>query len=90
MLDSKLAMVHKIIYEMLLHDMMQHSNCEWNFPLILVPKSDAIMGPVTDCREMNKQTIPDRSLLPMISDLLRWLGTENTLYTFSSDTKSAF
>jgi len=86
---SKLATVDKLINEMLEQDVIEPSNSEWNFPLILVPKSDGTMRPVIDYRELNKHTIPDRLPLPVISDILRSLGTENTLFT-TIDIKAAF
>ncbi len=66
---------------MLDQDVIEPNNSEWNFPVILVPKSDGTMHPVIDYRELNKQTIPDRLPLPVISDILRSLGTENKLFT---------
>lgn len=86
---SKLATVDKIINEMLSQEVIEHSSSEWNFPLILVPKPDGTVRPVIDYRELNKHTIPDRLPLPVISDILRSLGTENTLFS-TIDIKSAF
>ncbi len=74
---------------MLSQDVIEPSNSEWNFPLILVPKSDGTIRPVIDYRAQNQQTIPDRLPLPVISDILRSLGTENTLFS-TIDIKSAF
>ncbi len=68
---------------------MEPSNSEWNFPLILVPKSDGNMRLVIDYRELNKHTVPDRLPLSVISDILRSLGTENRLFS-TIDIKSAF
>ncbi len=86
---SKLATVDKLIEEMLSQEVIEPSDSEWNFPLILVPKSDGTMRPVIDYRELNKTTIPDRLPLPVISDILRSLGTQNKLFT-TIDIKSAF
>ncbi len=47
------------------------------------------MRPVIDYRELNKETIPDRLPLPVISDVLRSLGTSNKLFS-TIDIKSAF
>ncbi len=47
------------------------------------------MRPVIDYREFNKKTIPDRLPLPVISDVLRSLGTTNKLFS-TIDIKSAF
>ncbi len=44
---------------------------------------------VIDYRELNKKTIPDRLPLPVISDILRSLGTSNKLFS-TIDIKSAF
>ncbi len=86
---SKLATVDKLIDEMLSQDVIEPSDSEWNFPLKLVPKPDGIMRPVTDYRELNKKTIPDRLPLSVISDILRSLGTSNKLFS-TIDIKSAF
>ncbi len=85
---SKLATVDKVINEMLSQDVIEPSDSEWNFPLILVPKSDGNMRPVIDYRELNKHMVPDRLSLPVISDILRSLGTENRLFS-TTDIKSA-
>ncbi len=74
---------------MLDQDVIEPSNSEWIFPLKLVPKKDCTMRPVIDYRELNKQTIPDRLPLPVISDTLRSLGTESKLFT-TLDIKSAY
>ncbi len=74
---------------MLSQDVIEPSDSEWNFPLILVPKSDGTMRSVIDYRELDKHTIPDRLPLPVISDILHSLGTENTLFSII-DIKSAF
>ena len=74
---------------MLSQDVIEPSNSEWNFSLILVSKSDGTMRPVIDYRELNKHTIPDRLPLPVISDILRSLRTENRIFS-TIDIKSAF
>ncbi len=49
------------------------------------------MRPVIDYRELNKETIPDRLPLPVISDVLQSLGSSNKFFFFSTiDIKSAF
>ncbi len=53
---SKIATVDKLIEEMLSQDVIEPSDSEWNFPLILVPKPDVTMRPVIDSRELNKKT----------------------------------
>ncbi len=87
--QSKLATVDILISEMLSQDVIEPSDREWNFLLILVPKSDGPMRPVIDYRELNKHTVPDRLPLSVISDILRSLGTENKLFS-TTDIKSAF
>ncbi len=74
---------------MLSQNVMEPSDSEWNFPLILVPKPDGTMRPVIDYRELNQKTIPDRLPLPVISDVLRSLGTSDKLFS-TIDIKSAF
>ncbi len=85
----RLAIVNKLIKEMLSQDVIESSNSEWNFPVILVPVSDGTVLPTIDYRALNQQTIPDRLPLPVISDRLRSLGTENTLFS-TIDIKSTF
>ncbi len=60
---------------MLAQDVIESTDSEWNFPLILVPKSDGTLRPVVDYRKLNEETIPDRLPLPVISDILHSLGT---------------
>ncbi len=74
---------------MLSQDVIESSDGEWNFPLILVPKSDGNMRPIIDYKELNKHTVPDRLPLPVISDSLSSLGTVNRLFS-TTDIKSAF
>ena len=47
------------------------------------------MRPVVDYRKLNERTIPDRLPLPVISDILHGLGTENKYFS-TIDIKSAF
>ncbi len=47
------------------------------------------MRPIIDYRQLNKHTIPDRMPLPIISDVLRGLGTEYILFS-AIDIKSAY
>ena len=86
---SKLATLDKIIAEMLAQDVIEPTDSEWNFPLILVPKSDGSLRPVVDYRKLNEHTIPDRLPLPVISDILHSLGTDNKYFS-TIDIKSAF
>ncbi len=51
--------------------------------------SSKIMLSMIDYKELNKQTLPDRLPLPVISDVLRSLETENKLFS-TIDIKSAF
>ncbi len=74
---------------MLSQDIIEPSDSERNFPLILVLKPDGTMRQVIDYRELNMKTIPDRLPLPVISDVLRSLGTSNKLFS-TSGIKSAF
>ncbi len=86
---SKIATVDELIEDVLSQDVIEPSDSEWNFSLILVPKPDGTMRPVIDYREFNKKTIPDRLPLPVISDVLRSLGTTNKQIS-TIDIKSAF
>ena len=67
---SNLATLDEIIAEMVAQDVIESSDSEWNFPLILVPKSKGTFRPVVDYRKLNEKTIPDRLPLPVISDIL--------------------
>ncbi len=86
---SKIATVDKLIEDMLSQDVIEPSDSELNFPLILVPKPEGSMRPVIGYRELNMKTIPDRLPLPIISDILRSLGNTNKLFS-TIDIKSAF
>ncbi len=86
---SKTATVDKLIEDMLSQNVIEPNDSEWNFPLILVLKPDGTMKPVIDYRELNKKTIPDRLPLPVVSDVLRSLGTTSKLFS-TIDIKSAF
>ncbi len=55
---SRLSIVDKLINEMLSQDVIETSNSEWNFPLILVSKSGGTMRPVIDYYTLHQQTIP--------------------------------
>ncbi len=56
---SKFATVDKMIEDMLSQDVIEPTDSEWNFPLILVSNLDGTMRPVIDYRELNKKTFPD-------------------------------
>ncbi len=79
----------KLIAEMLSQDVIEPSDSEWNFPLLLLSKLDGTMRHVIDYRKLNEQTISDRLPLPVISDILRSLGTTNKLFS-TVDIKSTF
>ena len=74
---------------MLADNIIEATDSEWNFPLIPVPKPDGTLKPVVDYRKLNEHTIPDRIPLPVISDILHSLGTENKYFS-TIDIKSAF
>ncbi len=65
---------------MLPQDVIKPSDSEWNYPVIPVPKPDSTIRPVIDYKELNKKTIPDRLPLPVISYVLRSLGTTNKVF----------
>ncbi len=58
-----------MIEDIVSQDVIEPSDSEWNFLLILVPKPDGTMRPVIDYKELNTKTIPDRLPLPVISDV---------------------
>ncbi len=64
--------------------MTELSNSEWNFPLILGPKSDGTMEP-----PIEPKTMLDRLPLPVIPDIMRSLETENTPFS-TRDIRSPF
>ena len=66
----------------MIHDeVIEESASPWNFPMILVPKSDGSWRPCIDFRRLNAATIPDRYPVPVLSDLLQSLGTENKVFS---------
>ncbi len=77
----KLATVDQIINEMFSQDEIESSNSKWHFSLILVPKSNGTVRPAISYSTMNTQTIPDILPSPIISDILRSLGTEKALFS---------
>ena len=62
-------------------DIIESSNSPWNFPLLLIPKSDGSWRPCVDFRRLNEVTIPDRFPLPVLSDLLMNIGGSNSVFS---------
>ena len=66
---------------MLDQGVIQYSRIPWNSPLFLVPKKDGTYRPVIDFRRVNQVTEDDRYPLPVLSDLLMYLGRDNNIFS---------
>ena len=86
---SRKAMVHATIEEMLSQGIIQPSMSPWNSPLFLIPKKDGTFRPVIDFRKVNTVTEPDRSPMPVMSEILQSLGGGNKVFS-TLDLKSSF
>lgn len=58
------------VKELLEADIIERSNSEWSFPIILIPKSDGSKRVCVDFRQLNKVTIPEYWPVPHIQDIL--------------------
>ncbi len=74
---------------MLAEGIIQESHSPWNSPLFLVPKKDGSYRAVVDFRRVNDATVPDHYPLPVLQDLLQFIGKNNTVYS-TLDLKSDF
>eukprot|EP01127_Copromyxa_protea_P013624 TRINITY_DN368_c0_g1_i14.p2 TRINITY_DN368_c0_g1~~TRINITY_DN368_c0_g1_i14.p2 ORF type:complete len:594 (+),score=103.02 TRINITY_DN368_c0_g1_i14:3196-4977(+) len=62
--------VQETIKDLLARDMIEPGDCEWRAPLYLVPKKDGGWRTIVDYRGLNKCTIPDVYLMPLIDEIL--------------------
>ena len=78
---SQREVVTKLVDNMLGEGIIEPSFSPWNFPMVLVPKSDGTWRPCIDFRRLNAVTIPDRYPIPVMGDLLQSLGNGNKIFS---------
>ena len=71
---SQRPVVEELVQEMKRDGVVTPSTSPYNSPLFLVPKKDGTFWLVIDYRKLNAQTIPDRTPMPVINDVLAQLG----------------
>ncbi len=74
---------------MLAEGVFQESHSPWNSPLFLFGKRDGSYRPVLDFGKVNTLTVPDCHPLPVLSDLLQFIGNTNSVFS-SLDLLSGF
>ncbi len=67
--------------ELLAEGVRQESHSLWNSPLFLASKKDGSYRTVIDFRKVSALTVPDHYQLPILSDLLQFLGDSNTVFS---------
>ncbi len=65
---------------MLEKGVIQESRSSWNSPLFLVPKKGGTFRPVIDFRHFIGVTLDENYLLPVLSDLLMYLGRVSSIF----------
>ncbi len=73
--------MEELIKYMLDQGVIQESNSPWNSPLVLVPKKDGTLRPVINFRRVNEVTVEDHYPLPVLRDLLMYLGSGNKVFS---------
>ena len=86
---SQRQIAEGLVQDMLKEGIIQESYSPWNSPLLLVKKKDNSYRVVIDFRKVNKVTEPDHYPLPVLSELLQNIGSDNTVFS-TLDIKSAF
>ena len=71
---SQRPVVEELVQAMKRDGVVTPSTSPYNSPLLLVPKKDGTFRLVIDYRKLNAQTIPDRTPMPVINDVLAQLG----------------
>ncbi len=77
---SQTQVVDEQVKDMLDQGVIQHSRSPWNSLLFLVPKKDGSFRPVIDFQKVNEVTEDDRYPLPVLGDLLMFMGQKNTIF----------
>lgn len=60
---------------------IQEDHSPWNSPLFSVGKKDGPYRPVTDFRKVNAVPFLNHHPLPILSDLLQFIGHTNTVFS---------
>jgi hypothetical protein len=68
------TIIDKLVQDMLSQGIIQHSNSPFASPIVLVRKKDGSWRLCVDYRKLNKGTIKDIFLIPLIEDLMDELG----------------
>ena len=85
---SRRTAVNECVQNMLDEGIIAPSSSPWNFPIIMVPKSDGSWRLVVDFRRLNELTVPDRYPCTHMGDLLSSLGSNK--YFTSLDLMQGF
>ena len=80
--------IDKAINEMIDADVIRRSRSPWSFPVVIVDKKDGSKRFCVDFRRLNKITVKNCYLLPLIYDILALLGKAK--YFTSLDLKSGY
>ena len=62
--------IEKLVKELMTAGLIQHSKSPYANPILLVKKRDASWRICVDYRALNKLTIPDRFLIPVVDELI--------------------
>ncbi len=85
---AEIAEIDKQLDEMLADGRIEKSNSNWSSQIVLVRKSDGTWRFAIDYRGVNTRTVPDRTPLPLIQELLDKLS--GAKYFSTLDLKSGF
>ena len=75
------TLAKQYVDKMLKEGIIEPSVSPWNAPLFFVPKKSGEMRAVVDYRKLNHHTIPDRYPMPLLSEVLQNIGSENNVFS---------